>query len=130
MDPFSIITGLASSIINKIWPDKTEADKQKFLLEFQQELSTTQLNLAQVSVNQAEASNSNVWVSGARPFILWVCGFSFAWQFVLAPFITYFVVLFGHPIPILPVLDTQSLNTVLFGMLGLGAMRSYDKRQK
>ena len=81
---------------------------------------------AQAAVNQAEASNPNIFVAGWRPFIGWVCGLGLLSQFIVAPFATWVAGLFGKPI-VFPSLDLGTLLTLLLGMLGLGAMRSYDK---
>lgn len=127
LNPIGIVLNTVSSIVGKIWPDKTEQEKEQFLLELQNQLDTTQLANAQIQVDNQEAQNPNVWVSGARPFIMWVCGCSFAWQFLLQPIITYILMISGHSPIQLPVFDYTSLNTILMGMLGLGAMRSYEK---
>jgi hypothetical protein len=39
----------------------------------------------QMDINKTEAASSNVFVSGWRPAIGWVCGAGFAVQFVIGP---------------------------------------------
>jgi len=87
------------------------------------------IDLAQIGVNTAEATNPNVFVSGWRPFIGWTCGSAFAWQFVGEPVLTYVLLVSGVTVPPMPILDWSQMSVVLTGMLGLGAMRSYDKQQ-
>ena len=71
--------------------------------------------------NEAEAMHRSVFVAGWRPFIGWVCGLAFAFHYIALPLIlTYSDV---EP----PQFDTNSLFTVLMGMLGLGGLRSYEK---
>jgi len=82
----------------------------------------------QLEVDKQEAAANNVFVSGWRPFIGWVCGSAFAWVYVLQPFGVFFLSVF-HKQVTLPTLDLSSLMPVLLGMLGLGAMRSYEKVQ-
>lgn len=127
MDPISTILGLATTILNKIWGNKDDELKRQFILELQEKLDTVELTKGQLEINKVEAANENLFVSGARPFIMWVCGFAFAWMYVVQPMITYLVVVTGNPMPILPVFNTTELMTVLFGLLGLGGMRSFDK---
>ena len=127
MEPITAIVGLANTILNKIWGNKDDELKRQFILELQTRLAELDIAKAQVQVNMEEAKHESKWVSGWRPFVGWVCGCSFAWQFLLQPIITYIAVMSGFPAPQLPVFDFYALNTVLMGMLGLGALRTYEK---
>lgn len=127
MDPISSIVGLVSTVLNKVWGNKDDELKRQFILELQTKLSESDIAKKQTEVNIEEAKHENLWVSGWRPFVGWVCGCSFAWQFLIQPLITYIAVMSGHPVPELPVFDFYALNTVLMGMLGLGALRTYEK---
>lgn len=73
-----------------------------------------QIAAAQSATNTAEASNSNLFVSGWRPFIGWVCGFGFVYSII-------------QPVAHLPSIDMQNIIGILGGMLGLGAMRTVEK---
>lgn len=81
---------------------------------------------AQTDVNKAEAASSSIFVAGWRPFVGWVCGSGLAIQFIIRPITTWVAALCGHPVEF-PSLDMGTLITLLFGMLGLGAMRTYEK---
>lgn len=129
MDPLSIISGLATSIISRIWPDKTEAQKQLFALELQKELAASELAKGQIEINKVEAAHSNLFVSGWRPFIGWVCGCAFAWQYVIAPMLTFLIVISGQANPNLPVFGMDVMLPVLMGMLGLGGLRTLEKNK-
>ena len=76
---------------------------------------------AQIGVNNTEAANSNLFVSGARPFIIWVCGFGIAMEFILRPV----VVAFG--VNAFPHMDANLLLGILGPILGLGTMRTIEK---
>ncbi len=82
--------------------------------------------LAQIRVNQAEAQSGNLFISGARPMIMWVCATAFAWQFVVAPVTIFVGQAMGAKLA-LPVLDYRALQTVLMGLLGLGGLRTFEK---
>lgn len=98
-------------------------------MEFQETLGQLDIAKKQIDVNIEEAKSSNLFVSGWRPFIGWVCGLAFAWQFLGLPIFLYINAALGSPVTA-PVFDITSMMTVLMGMLGLGAMRSYDKKQE
>lgn len=83
------------------------------------------LSLAQIQTNQVEASQG-LFRGGWRPFIGWICGAALAGQFVVAPIVEWSCAVAGHPVPALPKLD-DVLWQLLFGMLGLGALRTVEK---
>lgn len=109
-------------IFGAIFPDP--AARQKAVADVLQQLAT--LDLAQLGVNAEEAKHPSIFVAGWRPFIGWVCGAAFAYQYILLPLGMFIGFATGHLIPRPPDLSGD-LVTVLLGMLGLGAMRSYEK---
>lgn len=128
------ILGFATSIVERIWPDpatKAEAILKLKELEQQGELaelaSATQLATGQLEINKIEAANSNLFVSGWRPAVGWVCCFSFAYILILQPFMLFLCALFNKVIPTLPNIDTDLLGWALGGILGLGGMRTVEK---
>ncbi len=81
----------------------------------------TSLIQGQIDVNKAEASNSNLFVAGARPFIVWVCGIGIAIEFVVRPLaVAVGAALFPH-------IDSNLLLGLLVPILGLGTMRTVEK---
>ena len=123
-------------IIDKFIPDpKAKADAIFKLKTLEQQGDMASLNAfvtemtGQVEINKIEAASSNLFKSGWRPFIGWVCGSAFAYKFIVQPFLLFLVALgqINIDISILPVLEWQELSAVLMGMLGLGSMRSFDR---
>lgn len=103
--------------------------RQKALLETQAQLVKIASEQAaqQSEINKAEAENPNLFVAGWRPAIGWVCAIAFAWTYVAFPVVTWFGTIIGLPnLPAKPILDGNLLELTL-GMLGLGALRSFDK---
>jgi hypothetical protein len=85
--------------------------------------------MGQIEVNKAEAQHASMFVAGWRPFIGWTGGVGIAYTFVLAPFIEFIARgVFGY-VQDMPMPDTGQLMTLVLAMLGVGAMRSYDKTQ-
>lgn len=83
---------------------------------------------AQGAVNLEEAKSFNLFIAGPRPFLIWICGFSFAWVYVLQPMITFWLAVF-HKSVMLPTLDFAAMSPILTGMLGLAGMRTYEKQR-
>lgn len=134
-DIVGMVANIGGKVIDRIWPDPAQAAAAKLeLLKMQQSgelaqlASETDLRKGQLAVNQVEAANANIFVSGWRPFIGWVCGSGLAFQFLVAPLLTWGAALFGKMVAV-PTLDMGTLLTLLLGMLGLGGMRTMEKLQ-
>ena len=85
---------------------------------------------AQNAVNLEEAKSTNWFVAGWRPAIGWVCGIALLYHYVGMQFLAWGIAAFGVEVPPVPNLDMGELTTILFGMLGLGALRTYEKTKK
>lgn len=111
-------------------PDKNKRAEAKEQFEGQMLTAMTSLVEGQLEINKEQAKHSSVFVAGARPFIMWVCGFALLWQFLLEPMATWSLLAFAKPdvVPPFPELDIGPLMTLLLGMLGLGGLRTYEKR--
>lgn len=72
-----------------------------------------------------EAQHASMFVAGWRPFIGWILGIGVAYSFLLAPLIGGIVAIW-KPGFSLPVVDDH-LWELIFAMLGMGALRSFDK---
>lgn len=132
MDPISTILTVGTTLINRLFPDKTEAEKAKLkLLEMQQSGDLKEVELAMNAI-VAEASSQDKWTSRARPSFLYVI---------------YLIILFSIPMGILGVWNPDMVKNIelgfqgwlhaipeglwaLFGAgyLGYSASRSFDKR--
>lgn len=117
-----VLGPILDKVLGAILPDP--AARAKAITDILSQLM--QSDLAQLEVDKAEASSGSVFVAGARPFILWCCGVGVAYTYILVPLTMYVGFLAGHPLPKPPVLD-NNLWELMFGMLGMGALRSFDK---
>jgi hypothetical protein len=110
--------------------DKVAGHVDKFTLDKEEKAQLIQeINKAQIEVNKIESGSSSLFKSGWRPFVGWTCGVALCYHFVLQPFLKFVLFYIGKPME-LPVFDMSTLTTVLFGMLGLGGMRSFEKTKK
>ncbi len=137
-DPVSAVLNIGDTLIKHFFPDPKDQDAAKLkLLELQQsgalaELTAdTDLAKAQDAINQQEAASSSLFVAGWRPFVGWCCGAAFAYSFVLQPMAVFLLTACHIALDpkTLPQLDISGFMPVLLGMLGLGAMRTYEKVQ-
>lgn len=117
-----LLTRLADLIPDPVERARQMAEMQSQILDI-----ASKSDLAQLAVDQTEAASENLFVSGWRPFIGWVCGCAFAYHFILQPLTAYISLYFNYHVA-LPTFDMNTLTTVLFGMLGLGTLRTIDKQ--
>jgi hypothetical protein len=129
-DPVTSILNIGNSLIDRLIPDKTAAAAAKAQLVQMQIQGELDGMKGQIAVDQTEAGNQSTFVAGWRPFVGWCCGAAFAYVYILQPFMQFLLVAFkvNFDISKMPSLDIADMMPVLLGMLGLGAMRSYDKQ--
>lgn len=120
LDPVSALLDIGGKVIDRVWPDPAQANAAKLeLMKLQQSGELAQI-AGQLEINKIEAANPNLFVSGWRPFIGWICGTGLAYQFLVYPILIAFI-------PKIQQLDMGTLLTLLTGLLGLGAMRTVEK---
>ena len=120
LDPLTGITELASSVINKIWPDKTQQEKDQLT-------AAVALVQGQIAINVEESKSPSIFVAGWRPYVGWVCGMALAYTYLIYPILTWIVPIW-RPELIVPKLGNDGmLYELLFGMLGMGGLRTFEK---
>lgn len=131
---FGSIADFLSSIVSRVWPDKNkqieiQAEINKALIagELADHQAAWDNAKAQLQINDDEAKSPNLFVAGWRPFCGWIGGIGLLYAAFLEPLARFIAeVGFKYTGPF-PVLDTTITMQVLFGMLGLGVMRSVEK---
>lgn len=126
LDPVTALLDIGGKVIDRLWPDPTQAAQAKLeLFKLQQSGELAQIT-GQMDINKTEAASTSVFVSGWRPAIGWICGAALAYQYIIRPFVSWGVIAAGHPLPPMPGLD-DNLWQLLLGMLGLGGLRTFEK---
>lgn len=122
-----------SQLLDKILPDKGAADAAKLeLLKMAQAGELAQLNAdvtiatGQAETNKVEAASASLFVSGWRPMCGWTCALALAFKYIGGPLLVMIGAYAGIDIK-LPEIDSTELLPLLFGMLGLGALRTVEK---
>lgn len=109
------VTGLLSEFIE----DKDKKNALAHKLATMADEHAQELAKGQLAVNAIEAAHKSLFVAGWRPFIGWICGVGMLYNVLISQILgIWFEV---------PVVDPSLLTPVLMGMLGMGAMRSYEK---
>ncbi len=121
-------------LLDKIIPDPVAAaDAKQRLFESMQkgELAyldaDVKLALAQIDVNKEEARDPSLFKSGWRPAVGWLCVAGFGYMAILRPILPWVLTVAGVDVPPLPAIDTAEIGALLFGLLGLGGMRTAER---
>ena len=120
LDPISAVSDLIKTTIDKIFPDANQKAQAQAAFETLKATQDFQLLAGQLQVNLAEASSTNWWVAGWRPAVGWVCVSGLAIEYLIFPL----VALFGMKVP---AVDFGTLMGILIPILGIGAMRTFEK---
>jgi len=116
-------TSKAAEIIDTLFTSEDERlDKQAVLARI-----ALQSDSLQTLINLGESRHRSPFVAGWRPFVGWVCGLALAWHFMVLPCLQFLLAYLGHPAVEMPGFDLGALNTILFGFLGLGTLRTAEK---
>lgn len=127
----AILIGTLAPILGKVL-DRVIPDPEaraKAIAEMYSELQSA--DLAQLAVNKAEAQSDGIFKGGWRPMVGWVCAGAMAWQYLVQPMGVWIATVAGAPILATSLLNGPKLDSMLwellFGMLGMGALRSFEK---
>tara|TARA_R100001129_G_scaffold49059_1_gene33887 strand:- start:1905 stop:2282 length:378 start_codon:yes stop_codon:yes gene_type:complete len=116
------LIGPATKLLGKFIEDKDTKNKIAFELSTMAEKHAQELALAQIEVLKEDAKG-NWFQSSWRPLIGWISGLSLGINYMVAPICAGFGIT-------IPQADMSVMMPLMFGMLGIGGMRSYDKMKK
>lgn len=102
---------------------------KKLDIEFQEfcAQNAIAIPLAQIAVNVEEAKSESLFIAGGRPACIWIGAFALAYASIIEPLMRFVAVVMFKYGGSFPAIDTDITLQVLFGLLGLGALRSVDK---
>jgi hypothetical protein len=128
LDPVTAVLDIGGKLIDRMWPDPAQAAAAKLeLIKLQQSGDLAQMT-GQLEINKVEAANANIFVSGWRPAIGWVCALALLYQYLVRPLAVAVFAAVGHPLPVMPGLD-ENLWQLMMAMLGMGGLRTFEKVQ-
>jgi hypothetical protein len=115
-----------TEVLDRVVPDQAAAAKAKLEMEARLLEAATAQASQQTEINKVEAGHQSIFVSGWRPYIGWVCGMAIAWAFLVAPMLSWLLPVMGV-VAVVPPLQTEFLLELVFAMLGLGGLRTFEK---
>jgi len=120
------LVGPVTGLLDKFIEDKDQKSALAHEIATMSEKHAQELAKGQLEVNKVEAAHSSIFVSGWRPAIGWVCALGMFGNFITIPFSNFVLALVKVEV-VIPLVPLETMMPVLMGMLGLGAMRSFEK---
>jgi len=113
------LVGPVTGLLDKFIEDKDQKNALAHEIVTMSEKHSHEALKGQLEINKMEAAHKSLFVAGWRPAIGWICALGLLYNTIIANIISIWVAV--------PEVDTTLLVPVMMGMLGLGAMRSYEK---
>ena len=129
MFPLGTILDIGSRILDRVLPDPAERAKAQLELLKLEQSGDLAVMTAQTDINKVEASSTNVFVSGWRPFCGWICGIALLYASLIEPFCRFVAQVIFKYNGEFPYIDTDLTLQILLGLLGLAGMRSWEKEK-
>ena len=121
------LIGPVSGLLDKFIEDKDQKARLAHEVATMADEHAQELAKGQMAINQVEAAHKSIFISGWRPAVGWVCVLGMFGNFITIPFTNFVLALLKYDI-VIPLIPVDTMMPVLMGMLGLGAMRTYEKK--
>lgn len=123
------VTSPLKDIISEVVVDKDKKNELLYKIKELEDRADERVHeevMAQIEVNKVEAASSSIFVAGWRPFVGWASGAGLVYSAIIEPTASWIARIAGYT-GTFPVINNELLLYVLGAMLGVGAMRSYEK---
>ena len=119
MSIVNALIGPVSGLLDKFIEDKDQKNALAHEIATMSERHAQEALKGQLEINKVEAAHKSLFVAGWRPFIGWICGIGLLYNVLISQVLDIWFEV--------PEVDPSLLMPVMTGLLGLGAMRSYEK---
>lgn len=110
------LVGPVTGLISKFVADKDKVNEIAYKIATLAATNAHKNAMAQIDVNKTEAAHKNLFVSGWRPALGWVCVLALGNNYLIVPYWADAVAL-----------DTGEIMPLILGMLGLAGARTVEK---
>ena len=116
------------NIVDEIYTSDEEREQAKLAIKKVE----AELKKRQMDINLADAQSKAGGLSGMiqriwKPLIGFSCALAIFWEYVLKQFLMFLIATFNWETKPLPELDMGTLMPLVMALLGMGALRSYEK---
>jgi len=129
-----LLGGDTIKTVGNVIDDLHFSGEEKEKLKLQMKEIEAKLKEKQMSINLADAQSTAGGLSGFmqrswRPLIGMSCALALLFEYVIKPFLLFFLATFHIETLPLPELDMGMLMPLVMSLLGMGALRTYEKQK-
>ena len=129
-----IFGGDTIKTVGNVIDDLHFSGEEKEKLKLQMKEIDAKLREKQMSINLADAQSTAGGLSGFmqrawRPLIGMSCALALLFEYVIKPFLLFFLATYHIETLPLPELDMGMLMPLVMSLLGMGALRTYEKQK-
>lgn len=138
------LVGPIERLLDKVIPDADQRAKLAHEIATLAQRQAHEIQKLQLKVNEVAAAHRSLFVAGGRPAALWTCVVGLFNNYVAVPYVNLALKIFNvtyteylYPdtgevvtriaLVQMPTLNMATMGPILFGLLGLGAYRSWEK---
>ncbi len=98
------------------------SDEEELNMEIIKQRLAQEPALVQAEIMKVQAQHRSLFVAGARPFLMWICGLGYLFAFVINPILQWLMPEIGSPD-----LPMEAMMELTLAMLGLAGLRTVEK---
>ena len=121
--------------VGKIIDSVHTSEEEKGQIKVKLQELENEINAKQMDINLADAKSTATDISGIlqrswRPLIGFSAALAIFFEFVLKPFIVFFLGVFQVEVGPLPQMNMEQLMPLVMALLGMASLRTFEKHKK
>ena len=128
-----LLGGSLVETVGKVIDSVHTSEEEKGQIRIKLQELENEINSKQMEINLADAKSTATDISGIlqrswRPLIGFSAALAIFFEFVLKPFIVFFLGVFNVEVGELPQMNMEQLMPLVLALLGMAGLRSYEKK--
>ena len=130
-----LLGGSLVETVGKVIDSVHTSEEEKGQIKIKLQELENEINAKQMDINLADAKSTATDISGIlqrswRPLIGFSAALAIFFEFVLKPFIVFFLGVFKIEIGTLPQMNMEQLMPLVMTLLGMASLRTFEKHKK
>ena len=130
-----ILGGSLVDTVGKVIDSVHTSEEEKGKIKIKLQELENEINSKQMEVNLADAKSTATDISGIlqrswRPLIGFSAALGIFFEYVLKPFIVFFLGVFNIEVGPLPQMNMEQLMPLVMALLGMASLRTFEKHKK